>query len=513
MNNNQYSINDILTGNPVDIAMQEPVPSFPDAGGGSSGVDTLVADLISQGDIVIGGEGVSIPSDTFIPDISNEEISHDIVFSAPSAVRAAWTAGTISTSGGLSYSISAGNTTAALGGTPMSGNVIIYFDIDTPTILKVTSSPSLTVGVGKTILATAKPGSSSAIVQVTSGIGGLVIDEDVMFVTNLAAINADMGAITAGTITLDSSGYIRGGQTSYDTGPAGFYLGYSAGAYKLAIGDPTGNKLTWDGSGLTVSGDITAMTGRIGGDDGWVVSPGYIKDVAGTSGLSSVVTGGNDIRFWAGSTNPALAPFRVYENGDVVANNLSLSGYLETGDAENDVRNTLSRLSDLDSDLGYVTAGTITGALIRTSSSGDRVEISDSLNNIRVFDSGGTRRLQLDEDELTFYNGGGSEIATMWAATSNMFIQSSDNMEVSASDVLYLGGEGSSITLTSSSINFNEDIDMYGNKIEDVESIIFNDERRHPNRDGEVLYYDRSGTQAMEVYMGIYTYSFNLSFV
>jgi len=84
---------------------------------------------------------------------------------------------------------------------------------------------------------------------------------------------------------------------------------------------------------------------------------------------------------------------------------------------------------------------------------------------------------------------------------------------VSASDVLYLGGEGSSITLTSSSINFNEDIDMYGNKIEDVESIIFNDERRHPNRDGEVLYYDRSGTQAMEVYMGIYTYSFNLSFV
>ena len=471
MNNNQYSINDILTGNPVDIAMQEPVPSFPDAGGGSSGVDTLVADLISQGDIVIGGEGVSIPSDTFIPDISNEEISHDIVFSAPSAVRAAWTAGTISTSGGLSYSISAGNTTAALGGTPMSGNVIIYFDIDTPTILKVTSSPSLTVGVGKTILATAKPGSSSAIVQVTSGIGGLVIDEDVMFVTNLAAINADMGAITAGTITLDSSGYIRGGQTSYDTGPAGFYLGYSAGAYKLAIGDPTGNKLTWDGSGLTVSGDITAMTGRIGGDDGWVVSPGYIKDVAGTSGLSSVVTGGNDIRFWAGSTNPALAPFRVYENGNVVANNLSLSGYLQTGDAENDVKNTLSRLSDLDSDLGSITAGTITGALIRTSSSGSRVQLNDSTNTLQIFDSSGNVRAE------SYANGW--EFSTESEVTAGrIFIESTfNNLQIQAvssnllltaiGDVLFAPDNGSiQGYFDSRGLHLNDDLDMNGNDID-----------------------------------------------
>jgi hypothetical protein len=523
MNNNQYTIDDLLVGNPVFIAMEEPVPSFPSAGAGSGGSDTIVADLISQRDILLDGEGVSLAGSVFTPDISNEAITHDIVFSSPSAVRSAWSSGTITTSGGLTYSILAGNTTAALGGTPMSGNVIIYFDIDTPTILKVTSSPSLTVGVGKTILATAKPGSSSAIVQVTSGIGGLVIDEDVMFVTNLAAINADMGAITAGTITLDSSGYIRGGQTSYDTGPAGFYLGYSAGAYKLAIGDPTGNKLTWDGSDLIVSGDITAMTGRIGGDDGWVVSPGYIKDVAGTSGLSSVVTGGNDIRFWAGSTNPALAPFRVYENGNVVANNLSLSGYLQTGDAENDVKNTLSRLSDLDSDLGSITAGTITGALIRTSSSGSRVQLNDSTNTLQIFDSSGNVRAE------SYANGW--EFSTESEVTAGrIFIESTfNNLQIQAvssnllltaiGDVLFAPDNGGiQGYFSSTGLHLNDSLDLNGNAINmdggtinDIYGLYFEARTSNPVLAGQFQYYDSGGTQRFQCKAGSFEGSVDLS--
>ena len=77
-----------------------------------------------------------------------------------------------------------------------------------------------------------------------------------MNVSQLSAVAADMGSITAGDITLDTSGFIKGGQTAYDTG-TGFFLGYSGGAYKFSIGNASGNKLTWDGTTLVVAGTTT----------------------------------------------------------------------------------------------------------------------------------------------------------------------------------------------------------------------------------------------------------------
>jgi len=73
-------------------------------------------------------------------------------------------------------------------------------------------------------------------------------------VANLAAIDADLGNITAGTITMDTGGYIKGGQTAYDTG-SGFWLGYS-GAYKFSIGNGSTAGMTWNGTALTVKGAI-----------------------------------------------------------------------------------------------------------------------------------------------------------------------------------------------------------------------------------------------------------------
>jgi hypothetical protein len=60
------------------------------------------------------------------------------------------------------------------------------------------------------------------------------------------------------------------------------------------------------------SGDITADSGTIGG---WVISADALKDSSGTVGMSSAVTGGDDIRFFAGSATPSSAPFRVTEAG------------------------------------------------------------------------------------------------------------------------------------------------------------------------------------------------------
>jgi len=75
-----------------------------------------------------------------------------------------------------------------------------------------------------------------------------------------------------------------------------------------------------------LKGVIVANTGYIGGVDGWVISAGYIKDVAGTVGLSAVVTGGDDVRFWAGHATPASAPFQVTEAGALTATGIAELG-------------------------------------------------------------------------------------------------------------------------------------------------------------------------------------------
>jgi hypothetical protein len=66
----------------------------------------------------------------------------------------------------------------------------------------------------------------------------------------------------AGSISTETTGDIHGGQTAYDTG-TGYFLGYDTNAYKFSIGNSSGNKLTFDGSNLSVTGAITANSGSI----------------------------------------------------------------------------------------------------------------------------------------------------------------------------------------------------------------------------------------------------------
>lgn len=63
----------------------------------------------------------------------------------------------------------------------------------------------------------------------------------------------------AWAITLDTNWYIKWWQTAYDSG-TGFFLGYSTSTYKFSIGNSAWNKLTWDGSALSVNGAITAWS-------------------------------------------------------------------------------------------------------------------------------------------------------------------------------------------------------------------------------------------------------------
>lgn len=147
-----------------------------------------------------------------------------------------------------------------------------------------------------------------------------------------------------GDLSVGTSGIIRSGATSYAAG-TGFVVDYNAGTPRMRIGTAAGNRMTWDGTTLNVVGDITTTSGTIGGCTiaassitcgstftvtsagaltstsatigGFVVGSDYIRDSGNSFGMASTVTGGTDVRFWAGDTfaNRATAPFSVDEAG------------------------------------------------------------------------------------------------------------------------------------------------------------------------------------------------------
>lgn len=232
--------------------------------------------------------------------------SHNIAFSVTDADTVAWAAGTLSLADGTDFSIAASNTGN------MSATTYIYFDFNTSlTALQTATTASDAVGEGKILIAWAKNSTSEAIFQVFGGEGVKVTGADIennsitssqiaagtitateiaadsitaneiaantitaaeiaastitateMNVSQLSAIAADLGTITAASVTVGTSGYVKQGQTAYDSG-TGWWIGDVSGTPKLSIGNSAGQKMTWDGSNLTVTGGVNLGPGTI----------------------------------------------------------------------------------------------------------------------------------------------------------------------------------------------------------------------------------------------------------
>ncbi len=197
--------------------------------------------------------------------------------------------------------------------------------------------PGSTSGAG-----TAPFSISSGIVSMQNVIitGSLVVNgtitSDELTGSNLADLYTDMGALTAGSIVLDTSGFIRGGQTAYNTGD-GFFLGYDTADYKFSIGNGADNRLTWDGTTLTVKGDLfvgeytasantllTAATTRTSSAQSWVELKAFTIDRAGTVRVSI-----SDGEFHSGTviTNAQL---RILVDGVVDTTYNIIGGYAVT---------------------------------------------------------------------------------------------------------------------------------------------------------------------------------------
>ena len=72
----------------------------------------------------------------------------------------------------------------------------------------------------------------------------------------LDSINGELAISDGGLVFSSGSPKIRAGQTAYDTG-TGFWMGNDGGVAKFSIGNSGGNKLTWNGTTLSITGAIT----------------------------------------------------------------------------------------------------------------------------------------------------------------------------------------------------------------------------------------------------------------
>jgi hypothetical protein len=159
-------------------------------------------------------------------------------------------------------------------------------------------------------------------------------------------------SILSGGLDVGSAGYIRGGTTGYNQG-AGFWMGYDGTTYKFFIGNAAGNRLTWDGSSLTVFGTIQAASGFLGSSSGVVIestgvnvgSAGYVR-----GGKSSYGTGSG---FWLGFSGG----YYKFDIGDASrymrwdGSNLYVTGQIRGQAGSNFVTGTAPR-----ADIGYTYA-------------------------------------------------------------------------------------------------------------------------------------------------------------
>ena len=134
---------------------------------------------------------------------------------------------------------------------------------------------------------------------------------------------------------------------------------------------------------VSISGNITALTGAIGG---FTIGSDYIRDVANSMGLSSVVSGADDVRFWAGDTfaNKQTAPFRVTEAGILVASSATITGTV-TATAGSIGGWTIDLTTITAGGITLDSAGFITGSTIRTATSGARAQLTGG-NDIELYD-------------------------------------------------------------------------------------------------------------------------------
>jgi hypothetical protein len=267
-------------------------------------------------------------------------------------------------------------------------------------------------------------------------------------------------AIEAAGLNIGNTGSIRGGQTAYNTG-TGFFLGYSGAAYKLSIGNPAGNRMTWDGSSLAISGTITCGAGSSYSGLGTLST---LNSVAASNCDTTIISGGKIItglltasNIQTGTLNASLVTVSNLNAGSITTGTLS-ANYISAGTLNCGLF-TVTNLS-----AASITTGTLTGRDIRTASSGERagVDATSSMTGTahRVYAHDGTRaRMLFGAGGGSWYDSSGTQtiVFDSSSATAPLFLRqqvSSSGMEVlrlqqddtSEGFINFVGADGGAVT-------------------------------------------------------------------
>lgn len=244
------------------------------------------------------------------------------------------------------------------------------------------------------------------------------------------------------------------------------------GNANLGIGDPIFNGITWNGEIFTVTGDIKADTGYLGGSDGWVIESQQIK-AAGINPINNTSWGDsyflknpNLVTEESGAVVQFGDVFKVFKNGDV-----SIQGNLSANSISIDTNNYWNILGSKDFRVGTATSfleydeseakirvkgevnatgGTFENTItIGTSSSGNKIRLiggSTDLTTMIAVSSRTFPELPGHKDEATpFYVDGEGKFSLgenlSWDPNSSL-------LEVNGAISGYIVGEGNSGLVT-----------------------------------------------------------------
>jgi len=260
--------------------------------------DNATAYILNTG--VAKFQSITLSSNVTMTDLQSGSIltiqgwTYDGAFTVTDADTVAWASGTLTTGSGQTFAITGANTGN------MAAKTYVYFDSGaSTTVFQTSTTRSDAFGLNKILVAVAENQANEATFfkfgDEEANIDG----------ANIMARSVSATEIVANTVT----------------------------ANEIAATTITGAEILT----MNISGkNATFDTGSIGG---FTMGATSLTDTAGTMGMSSAVTGGDDIRFWAGHTTPASAPFYVTEAGALVATSATITGVITVGATSSGIAN------------------------------------------------------------------------------------------------------------------------------------------------------------------------------
>jgi len=204
--------------------------------------------------------------------------------------------------------------------------------------------------------------------------------------------------ITGGGITLSGGGNIKGGQTDYNTG-TGFFLGYHGSDYKFSIGNASTKGITWDGSTLTIGGDVrigttlasSVVSGAASGGNALQPSQAasdvnnYTTTITGNKIRTGMIQSSNHSGTANGSDFSAEGMSIDLTGGGISAKNFRITA---AGSAffKGDIYATSGTFAGNITSTATISGGVLSGAVIQ----GGDIQIGSDINNpnFRVFSNG-----------------------------------------------------------------------------------------------------------------------------